>query len=102
MVAPMVKAIILLNFAFTCRLVNETCTITLMQANKQANQLARVIDCIGNITNFTENCSSKSLFFFSRLKRDLFFNFCVCIKKVHQENIPFMKAIHVYIFSLKA
>ena len=53
---------------------------------------------IDNITNFTENRASKFLFF-SRLKRDVFFNFCV-IKKMYQENITFVKPIHM--FSLKA
>ena len=47
-----------------------------MQAGTQANQLASAIDRAGNITNFTENRASKFLFF-SRLKRDVFFNFCV-------------------------
>ena len=62
------------------RLVTETCTIVLMQAGMQANQFASAIDCAGNITNFTENCAEKFLFF-SRLKRNLLFNFCVCHKK---------------------
>ena len=57
MVAPMIKTIIvLLNFAFECRLVNDTHMIALMQAGKQANQL-------------------------TSLKRDVLFNFCVCHKK---------------------
>ena len=76
-----------------------TGTIGLMQVGKQANQLASAIDRAGNI-NFTEHCASKSLFFFSRLKRDVFFNFCV-IKKAYQENIPFVKTIfYVFIKSI--
>ena len=60
----MIKAIIvLLNFAFKCRLVNETCAIALVQTGTQANQLASAIDHAGNITNFTENRASKSSFF---------------------------------------
>ena len=44
MIAPMIKTIIvLLNFAFKCRLVNETCAIALVQAGMQANQLASVM-----------------------------------------------------------
>ena len=62
-------------------LVNEGCTITLVLAGMQVDQFPSVIDCAGNITNFTENCAGKS-FFPSRLKRDLLFNFCVCQKKV--------------------
>ena len=77
----MIKTIIvLLNFAFKCSLVNETSAASLVQAGNQANQLASVIDCTGNITHFTESCISKFLFFW-RLKRDVFFNFCVCHKK---------------------
>ena len=79
----MIKTIIvLLNFAFKwLKIVNETCTIGLVQAGKQANQLASTIDCACNITSFTENSTSKSFFFFSRLKRDVIFNFCVSHKK---------------------
>ena len=54
--APMITTIIaLLNFAFKCRLVNETRTIALVQAGTQANQLAGTIDHAGNIINSTEN-----------------------------------------------
>ena len=84
--------IVLLNFAFKCRILNETSAIALVQTGMQANQLARVIDYAGNITNFTENCA--------RLKRDVFFNFVFVIKKVYQENIPFGKTIlikHIFI-----
>ena len=81
MLAPMIKIIIvLLSLAFKCRLVNETSEIALMQAGKQANHLTSAIGRAGNITKFTENRASK-IFFFSRFKRDLFFNFCVCHKK---------------------
>ena len=77
----MIKTIIiLLNLAFNCRLVNETRAVALVQAGTQANQLASAIDRTDNITNFTENQASKFLFF-SGLKRDVFFNFCVCHKK---------------------
>ena len=47
--------IALLNFAFKCRLVNETHTIALVQTGTQANQLAGTIDHAGNIINSTEN-----------------------------------------------
>ena len=60
----MIKTVIvLLNFAFKCRLVNETRAIALVQTGTQANQLASAIDRTGNITNFTENRASKSFFF---------------------------------------
>ena len=45
------------------RLVNGTCVITLVQAGMQANQFASTIDRACNITNFVENCTSKSSFF---------------------------------------
>ena len=78
----MIKTIIiLLNFSFKCRLVNETRAIVLVQTGTQANRLNSVIDHAGNKTNFTENRSSKSSFFFLRLKRDVFFNSCVCHRK---------------------
>ena len=57
------------------RLVNETCWIVLVQAGMQANQFANAIDDASNITNFTENCTDKSFFFFSWLKRD--FNYLI-------------------------
>ena len=59
-----------------CRLVNETRAIALVEAGTQANQFASAIDRVSNIT-FTENRAGKKVSFFSRLKRDLFFNFCV-------------------------
>ena len=37
--------------------------ITLIQTGTEANQLTRAFDHTGNITNFTENCASNSLFF---------------------------------------
>ena len=61
--------IILLNFAFKCRLVNETSATALVQVGTQANQLASAIDRASNITNFTKNCTSKSLFFLRTQKR---------------------------------
>ena len=94
----MIKTIIvLLNFAFKCRLVNETLTIALVQASKQANQLANVIDHVGNIINLTENCASKS-FFSQDSKETCSLIFVSVIKKVYQENIPFVKTIHMYVF----
>ena len=60
----MIKTIIvLLNFAFKCRLVNETRAIALVQAGTQADQLASAIDRVGNIINFTKNRARKSFFF---------------------------------------
>ena len=60
----MIKLIIvLLNFAFKSRLVNETRSIAVVQAGTQANQLASAIDCAGNITNFIKNHASQSFFF---------------------------------------
>ena len=56
------------------RLVNETHAT--VQASTLANQFTSVIDRAANITNFTENRAGKFLLF-SKLKRDLFFNFCV-------------------------
>ena len=44
------------------RLVNETRVIALVQAGMQANQFASVIDCTGNITNFTESRADISFF----------------------------------------
>ena len=65
----MIKTIIvLLNFTFKCRLVNEKSAIG-MQASTQANQLASAIDRAGNITNFTENGASKSFLFFLKTQK---------------------------------
>ena len=93
----MIKTIIvLMNFAFKCRLVNETLTIALVQASKQANELASAIDRVGNI-NLTENCASKS-FFSQNSKETCSLIFVSAIKKVYQGNIPFVKTIHMYVF----
>ena len=81
------------------RIVNETRVIVLVQARTQASQCASVIDCAGNITNFTEICAGKSFFFLPRLKGDLFLNFCVSHKKKYNhENIPFVKTSRIYVF----
>ena len=90
--------IILLNFAFNCMLVNETCTVVLMQAGTQANQLASVIGLAGNITNFTKNCTSKSFFSSQNSKETCSLISVSVIKKVYQEDIPFVKTIHMYVF----
>ena len=42
--------------------------IMLVQAGMQENQFASAIDCAGNITNFTENRTGKSFFFFLKKK----------------------------------
>ena len=99
MIAPMIKTIIvLLNLAFKCRLVNETRAIALMQAGTQANHLASAIDRAGNITNFTENHACK-LFFSQYSKGMCSLIFAPAIKKVYQQNIPFVKPIHImYVF----
>ena len=95
----MIKLIIvLLNFAFKGPLVNETCAITFVQAGTQANRLASTIDRAGNITNFTENCASKSFFFSQNSKETYSLIFVSVIKKVYQGNIPFVKTIHMYVF----
>ena len=99
----MIKIIIvLLNFAFKCRLVNETRAIALVQTGTQANQLASAIDRAGNITNFTENRASKSFFFSQDLKATCSLIFVSVIKKVYQGNISFRKQYILYLFSLKA
>ena len=97
MIAPIIKTIVLLNFAFKCRLVNETCVIALMQAGTQANQLTSVINRAGNITNFTKNRTSKS-FFFVKIQETCSLIFESVIKKVYQENFPFVKTIDMYVF----
>ena len=94
----MIKTIIvLLNFTFKCRLVNETRAIG-MEASTQANQLASAIDRAGNITNFTENGASKSFFFSQDSKEKCSLIFASVIKKVYQDNIPFVKTIDKYVF----
>ena len=63
-------------------------TIRLQQAVTQVNQSVSTMDRPGNITNFTKNCAGRSFFFLSRLKGELFLNFCICHKKrYNQENI---------------
>ena len=95
----MIKTVIvLLNFAFKCRLVNETCAFAIVQASTQANQLASAIDRAGNITNFTENGASKSFFFSQDSKEKCSLIFASVIKKVYQDNIPFVKTIDKYVF----
>ena len=65
------------------------------QGRRQIN-LGAAADCAGSITNFIENPEGKSLFFLSRLKGDLFLNFCDYHKKRYdQENIPFVKSRQV-------
>ena len=90
MIASMIKLIIvLLNFAFKKRLVNETRAIALVRAGTQANQLASAIDCADNNKFCQDSKEICSLFFVSD------------IKKVYQGNIPFMKTI-LCMLSLKA
>ena len=96
----MIKTIIvLLNVAFKwVSLVSETRTIGLEQAGKQANQLASAIDRAGNIANFTANCASESFFFSEDSKETCYLIFVSVIKKLYQENIPFVKTIYMYVF----
>ena len=97
MIAPMIKTIIvLLNFAFKCRLVKETRMIALLQAC--GKPVAQRNWPAGNIRNFIENHASKSLFFSQNSKEMRSLIFASVIKKVYQENIPFMKTIHMYVF----
>ena len=95
----MIKTIIvLLNFAFKFRLVNETHAIAIVQTGRQANQLASAIDHAGKITNFTKNGASKSFFFCQDSKEKCSLIFCVCYEKVYQENIPLVKTIDMCVF----
>ena len=96
----MIKTItVLLNFAFKwLSLVNVIRTIGLVQAGKQANQLASAIDRACNKTSFIENCAIKSLFLSQDSKETCSLTFVSVIKKVYQENIPFVKTIHMYVF----
>ena len=71
--------------------------IALVQVSTPENQSASAIDHAGYITNFTENRASKS-FFSWRLKRDAFFNFCVCHKKGVSGKHPIHKTNTYYIF----
>ena len=83
---------------FKCKLVNETCAIALVQAGTQADQLAGTIDWVGNITNFTKNRTRKSAFFSQNSIETCSLIFVSAIKKVYQENIPFVKTIDMYDF----
>ena len=65
-----------------------------MQADTQANQSASAIDRTGHITNFTENRASNS-FFSQDSKETCSLIFVSFIKKVYQENIPFVKPVHI-------
>ena len=108
------KIIVLLNLAFKWRLVNETshlCRLTrrqinwpvqwniaLVQADTQAYQLTSAIDRAGYVTNFTESCASKS-FFSQDSKGTCSLMFVSDIKNVYQENLSFVKPIHIlYVF----
>ena len=95
----MIKTVIvLLNFPFKCRLVKEIRTSAVVQASKQASQLASAIDCVENITSFRETWASKSFLFFQDSKETCSLMFVSAIKKVYQVNIPFVKTIHMYLF----
>ena len=64
-----------------CRLVNETCTIALVQAGMQANQFASAINLAGNITNFTKNRAGKSFIFSQDSKETCSLIFVLVIRK---------------------
>ena len=66
MVALMIKTVtVLLNFAFKwLRLVNETHTIRLVQAGKQANQLACTVDHTGNAMQFLQEIAQAKVSFY--------------------------------------
>ena len=51
--------------------------IALVQAGTQADKLTSAIDRVGN-NKFYQKSRKKNFLVFSRLKRDVFFNFCVC------------------------
>ena len=73
--------IVLLDFTFKCRAVNETRAIVLVQACTQANNLATQL--IAQATSqILPKITEANISFFPGLKRDVFFNFCVCHKKV--------------------
>ena len=95
----MIKTVIvLLNFAFKCRLVNETCAFAIVQAGTQTNQLASAIDHAGNITNFTKKWCKQKFIFSQDSKEKCSLIFASVIKKVYQDNIPFVKTIDKYVF----
>ena len=83
------------------RLVNETCWIVLVQAGMQANQFANAIDDASNITNFTENCTDKSFFFFSWLKRDFNYLIFVCHDKKYIRKTSHSWKQYICMLSLK-
>ena len=66
MVALMIKTVtVLLNFAFKwLRLVNETHTIRLVQAGKQANQLASTVDHTGTAMQFLQEIVQAKVYFY--------------------------------------
>ena len=64
------------------RLVNETCSIALVQAGTQVNQFASAIDCAGNIKIFTKNRASKCFFFSEDSKETCLLIFVSVIRKV--------------------
>ena len=81
-------------YIYIYRLVSETCTIALMQADRQVNQFASGIDHAGNITNFTENRAGKS--FFSQDSDETYSLIFVCHKNVKswiEQNIPLLLCI---------
>ena len=79
----MIKLIIVLfNFAFKRRLVNDTRAIAIVQAGTHANRLASVIDRAGNIKVFTKNRASRSFFFSKNSKETCSLIFLPAIKKV--------------------
>ena len=65
--------------------------IMLMQAGMQANQFASIIDRASILPKIAQ----AKVHFLVKTQRDMFFNFCVK-RKVYQENIPFVKTIHIY------
>ena len=92
----MIKLIIvLLNFVFKCRLVNETHAIALVT---HTNQLVSAIDRPGSINNFTKTRASKRFFFSQDSKETCSLIFVSVIKKMYQENIPFVKTTGMYVF----
>ena len=92
----MIKTVIvLLNFAFKCRLVTENHVITIGKTSTQTNQLACAIDHAGNVTIFTENHRSKSFFYSQDSKETCSLIFMFVIEMGYQENILFMKTMYI-------
>ena len=56
--------------------------IVLVQAGTQVNQFASMIDCAGNIGNFTENHAGKSFFFSEESKETCPLIFASVIRKL--------------------